>query len=256
MVLVEPALDDPEVARVRAEEEIRDRADPGDGAEQEIDADIAAHPRDMPFRHAEVARLPDDPQAHRGGDDVARHRDHVEDHVEADAIAGAWYGEGALEQFLHRLDPLPHRGGIGADRQPIGDAFELALVYRHQGSSAINVTAGCRANGFGRKPVSRCDTRDQRTGAVRGMNGTSPVSIRSAAASCAWRSAVAGARRAASSALSASASQIALASQVKWRRYQLATLVGATSSMSSRSAGAPIATRSASMPIMRQSRRR
>src|SRR3982751_5737606 len=84
MILVEPALHDPEVARVRPEEEIRDRADPGDGAEQEIDADIAAHPRDMPFRHAEVARLPDDPGSHRRGDDVADHRDQIEQHVQAD----------------------------------------------------------------------------------------------------------------------------------------------------------------------------
>ena len=53
------------------------------------------------------------------------------------------------------------------------------------------------------------------------------------------------------------ASQIALASQVKWRRYQLARLAGATSSMKMRSAGSPGADRApASTPISRQSRRR
>src|SRR4051812_3358980 len=227
MVLVEPALDDPEIARVRAEEEVRDRADPGNRAEQEVEADIAAHPRDMPFRHAEVARFPDDPRPHRRGNDVADDRDQVEDHVEADPIVGAGQPEGALEQQLHRLDPLAHRGGVAAERQAVGDAIEAALVDRHHGSSAIRVMAGGRANGLSRKPVSRGDTRDQRTGAVSGMNGTSPVSIRSAVVSWAWRSAVAVAVRAASSALSACASQIALASQVKWRRYQLATLLGA-----------------------------
>ena len=43
VMLVEMPLDDPEIAAVRAEEEIGDRADPRDQAEQEIDADIARH---------------------------------------------------------------------------------------------------------------------------------------------------------------------------------------------------------------------
>ena len=89
MMLVEPALDDPQVAGVRLEEEVGDGADPGNGSEQEIDADIAGHPREMPFRHSQIARLPGEPAAHRRGDQASADRDQVEDDVEAELAVGA-----------------------------------------------------------------------------------------------------------------------------------------------------------------------
>jgi hypothetical protein len=54
MVLVEVSLHDPQIARVGAEEEVRDSADEGYRAEQEVHADIAAHPNQRGFRHAQV----------------------------------------------------------------------------------------------------------------------------------------------------------------------------------------------------------
>src|SRR4051794_27584928 len=100
MMLVEPALDDPQIAAVRAEEEIGDGADPGNGAEQEVEADIPGHPGDMPFRHAEVARFPDDPGAEARRDEVAGDGNEVEHDVEAHRPVEAGDDEHPLEQFL------------------------------------------------------------------------------------------------------------------------------------------------------------
>src|SRR3954471_20755998 len=115
VMLVEVAPDHLQIARVRPEEEIRNRADPGDQAEQEIEADIAGHAGQLPFRHAEVLSLPDDVGAESGAGDVADTGDQIENDVEADRLVGARDDDDPLEELFHRLDALAHRLRIGAN---------------------------------------------------------------------------------------------------------------------------------------------
>src|SRR3546814_15933908 len=91
MMLVEVLLDDPKVTRVRAKEEVEGVADERHRAERGIDAEIADHAPDLPFRHTEVARFPDQIGAHRRRDHVADDGDEADDGVEAD---GAVRSEG------------------------------------------------------------------------------------------------------------------------------------------------------------------
>jgi hypothetical protein len=79
MMLVEVLLDDPQVAAVRPEEEIGDRADPRDQAEQHVEADVSGHSGHVPFRHAEVARFPGDIAAKRRCRDRADAWNDIED---------------------------------------------------------------------------------------------------------------------------------------------------------------------------------
>ncbi len=106
--------------------------------------------------------------------------------VEADPHLRAGQREGALEQHAPSpraaAAPRPDRGRSAAG-PPSARTGPGSIA--HQGRSAIRFTAGCRANVLGRKPVSRGETSDQRTGAVSGMNGARSVRIRSAIANCA-----------------------------------------------------------------------
>src|SRR6476469_4069480 len=95
---VQMAFDHLDVAGVGPEEEIGDRADPGNEPEQEIEADIAGHPADLPFRHAEIAGFPNDVSAECRCRDVADAGDQVEDDVEADRAIEARDDEHPLEQ--------------------------------------------------------------------------------------------------------------------------------------------------------------
>src|SRR3546814_9289232 len=81
MMLVEVLLDDPKVTRVRAKEEVEGVADERHRAERGIDAEIADHAPDLPFRHTEVARFPDQIGAHRRRDHVADDGDEADDGV-------------------------------------------------------------------------------------------------------------------------------------------------------------------------------
>jgi hypothetical protein len=114
------ALDDAEVAGVGLEEIVGDRANPRDQSEQEVGADIAAHPRHRPFRHAEVARFPDHVAAERCAGEVSDNRDEVEQDVEPDPFVGAGNGEGAFEQMLERLDALADGARAAVERQGAG----------------------------------------------------------------------------------------------------------------------------------------
>src|SRR3546814_9013370 len=88
MMLGEVLLDDPKVTRVRAKEEVEGVADERHRAERGIDAEIADHAPDLPFRHTEVARFPDQIGAHRRRDHVADDGDEADDGVEADGEIG------------------------------------------------------------------------------------------------------------------------------------------------------------------------
>ena len=70
-------------------------------AEQHVEADVAAHPRHLPFRHAEIARFPGDVAAECRGGDRADAGDKVEHDVEPDRLVDAGDDEHPLEQFLH-----------------------------------------------------------------------------------------------------------------------------------------------------------
>ena len=93
--------------------------------------DIAEHPcRDMP-RRAERARLAHQPQRDRRGDDVADHRNEIDNAVDAVADIGAGHDEGDIEQLGQRVEP----------RQPL-----LA------GEIGERIGAGPKSN---RKPLTR-----------------------------------------------------------------------------------------------------
>src|SRR3546814_2512480 len=64
----------------------------------------------MPFRHAEVARFPDDIGRHERGQQIADDRDQPDNGVEPDWPVDAGHDEGALQNRLQRLDP-PADGG-------------------------------------------------------------------------------------------------------------------------------------------------
>ena len=113
VMLVEVALDDPEIARVRPEEEIGNGSDPRDQAEQPIDADIARHARDLPFRHSKILRFPHDVGAEGSRGDIADHRNQVEDDIEADRPIDPGDDEESFQHPFHRFDALSNRGGVG-----------------------------------------------------------------------------------------------------------------------------------------------
>src|SRR3546814_3011665 len=60
VVPVEMPADDPEIAGVGAESEVEQVACYGNGAKRGIDRRIDAHARELPLRHAKIARFPDD----------------------------------------------------------------------------------------------------------------------------------------------------------------------------------------------------
>src|SRR5258707_7454264 len=82
---VDPALQDPHVADVGAEQHIERIAREWHRPGKALDRDIAEHPRrDVPGR-AERARLAHQPQRDRGHDDIADHRDQSDDAVDTEA---------------------------------------------------------------------------------------------------------------------------------------------------------------------------
>ena len=240
MVLVEPLLHDPEVAGVRLEQEVERVAEEGDEADRGVEGDIAGHPRDLEFRHAEIPGFPDQPSPHRRGDDVADHRHQADDRIHAEAEIRAGHRESALEQHA----PSPRSGGA-----PRRDRGRPAAGRRCAGNSsgpssaqtraAIRVPAGWRAKGIG--PEAGQPRRDQRPADRRGQRderrqpAEEPVGL----ASCAWRSAGAAPRSVPPAAPRRRPDRRPpRASQVNWRRYQMAIIAGATASISRSSAGA------------------
>ena len=217
--------------RVRPEEEVEEVADPRDRAEQVVDADIAGHPREMEFRHAEIARLPDQPGAHRRGDRRRRPPGSGRDHVEAEPAVGAGHGESALEQASpsprSAAAPRPGRGRSAAGRRRASN-WSCGSASRVSPRAARDQRRrpGGGANGIGpeageprrdQRPAHRRRQRDERreVGQVSGRRS----------ASWAWRSAGVGGdpgRRAAPRRRRGRRPR--LASQVKWRRYQVASI--------------------------------
>src|SRR3546814_12111895 len=113
VMLVEMFLDDAKIARVRAEEEVEGVADERHGAERGVDAEVADHAPDLPFRHAEVARFPDEIGAHRRGADVADDGAEADDRVEADGAIDARNAEPACARDFPPFDARGGRGGGG-----------------------------------------------------------------------------------------------------------------------------------------------
>src|SRR3546814_17887806 len=66
--------DDPEIAGVGAESEVEQVACYGNGAKRGIDRRIDAHARELPLRHAKIARFPDDITRQKGSHDINDHR--------------------------------------------------------------------------------------------------------------------------------------------------------------------------------------
>jgi hypothetical protein len=58
MMLVEVALDDPEVAGVRTEHEVEHVAGEGHETDRGVEPDVPGHAPELPLRHAEVPRFP------------------------------------------------------------------------------------------------------------------------------------------------------------------------------------------------------
>src|SRR3546814_16745925 len=72
--LVEMPADDPEIAGVGAESEVEQVACYGNGAKRGIDRRIDAHARELPLRHAKIARFPDDITRQKRRHDITDHR--------------------------------------------------------------------------------------------------------------------------------------------------------------------------------------
>jgi hypothetical protein len=53
------------------------------------------------------------------------------DGIEADAVVGPRYHEGAFEQLFHRLQPQPDGSGVTSDRKLVGHALELLAGVGH-----------------------------------------------------------------------------------------------------------------------------
>src|SRR3546814_16821013 len=113
MMLVEVLLDDPKVTRVRAKEEVEGVADERHRAERGIDAEIADHAPDLPFRHTEVARFPDQIGAHRRRDHVADDGDEADAGVAADGAVDGGDAEAAFEQSFQRRTEERREGKWG-----------------------------------------------------------------------------------------------------------------------------------------------
>src|SRR3546814_14050782 len=67
MMLVEVAIDDPKVAGVRPEQQVKGVADERDGVNRDVEAQLADHPPELQIRHAQVERVPDKKGAHGRG---------------------------------------------------------------------------------------------------------------------------------------------------------------------------------------------
>src|SRR3546814_5273359 len=67
MVPVKMPLDDPEVAGVRTEQEVRRVADQRNCPDRGVEQQVARHAPQLPPGHAEVARLPQGICPHRSG---------------------------------------------------------------------------------------------------------------------------------------------------------------------------------------------
>src|SRR3546814_12201930 len=96
--LVEMPADDPEIAAVRTEHEIEEIARDRNGAERRVDADIGGHARKLPFRHAEISRLPDEVHAKGRGDDIAGDGHESDEGVDTTLPARAGEREGSLQE--------------------------------------------------------------------------------------------------------------------------------------------------------------
>src|SRR3546814_1953840 len=75
MVTIEVTPDDPEVARVGPKGKVEQIAEQRNRADGRVDEGVRPHAGEMPFRHAEVARFPDDIGRHERGQQQAEDRD-------------------------------------------------------------------------------------------------------------------------------------------------------------------------------------
>src|SRR3546814_17587384 len=73
--------DDPEIAGVGAESEVEQVACYGNGAKRGIDRRIDAPERELPLRHAKIARFPDDITRQKRSPDITDHRYHADNGV-------------------------------------------------------------------------------------------------------------------------------------------------------------------------------
>ena len=126
---VEMAFDDPQIATVGSEKEIRNCADQRDRPEHEIDADISSHAGDLPIGHAKIARLPHHPRPQQRSSERADPWNQIEQDIKPDLPVGTGQNEHSLQQFFHRLDPDTDRTGIPG--QVCGGTFENSRVNRH-----------------------------------------------------------------------------------------------------------------------------
>ena len=174
---VEVLADDPQVAGVRAEEEIRQRADQRDQPEQPVDPDIAAIRAicifDMPRLRASHTIQP--PIA--AAIDVADDRHEVEDEVEPDRRLMP-----GTTNIRSSSSPSPRSaartaaGSRPSGRRDRGGVSGVGLGHGPHLGSVRSRFNGCQARAFGSTARSRSATSDQRSGRAIGMKATSAAS--------------------------------------------------------------------------------
>src|SRR3546814_15738304 len=109
MVTIEVTPDDPEVARVGPKGKVEQIADQRNRADGRVDEGVRPHAGEMPFRHAEVARFPDDIGRHERGQPIADDRDQPDKGAEPAWQVDAGPEDSALPNRPTRLDPPANR---------------------------------------------------------------------------------------------------------------------------------------------------
>ena len=111
-LLLEVALQEPQVLHVGAEGDVEGIARNRDRADHRVDERVAHHAHQRELADAELVRLPDDVARDCLRDEVARDRHEPQDRVEAKPNAGA----GDDEQGVHRAGDEGYAGHGGVDR--------------------------------------------------------------------------------------------------------------------------------------------
>ena len=223
---------------------------------RKVDPDVSAHPRHLPFGHAEIAGFPRHIGAERRAGGASGERDQVEDHVEPDRPIDAGNDDQPLEDLLERFDPCADRlRGRCQNRE--GQA--VLWLHRHQ--------LALRADKFLLESGQRMTRELVRREAPKptGTPTTSEPARLSAGTTSLVdhpggfgeeRAALSGDRRRARGVeqLIRLGSQIGAAEQRNWRRNQAGEVEGATASTSRKSVAMPLAAGATRMPSGAQSR--
>jgi hypothetical protein len=157
LIALQPLVQQPHVASVRAPQNVEGVADQRHCAEQAVERDVAEHARDDVARRAELICLVHDKQRQRRGDDVADGGKEPDQRIEAEAHGGAGDNKRGVEQGRKRVDP----GNAGATGAGAGKVEVEVIGGGHCVLRGPDGDAGQRAQGIWRPAAvsARCNGR-------------------------------------------------------------------------------------------------